>query len=409
MNASNIDILAIDDDKFIQKVIIKSLQSDAISVRTADDGESGIEEAQRHTPDIILLDVEMPGINGYEVCDRLRNLEATSEIPIVFLSSHSSLRERMQGYEVGGDDYLIKPFEKEHLLARINVLVKYHTERMELRKQYELAHKSAMTAMTGSSELGLAIKFMEKSMTYQDVNDLAQGLFETTDQLNIECCMMITDHQEALWYSSESSAISPLEKELIEMCDKEARFLDFGCRTIVNFPRVSLLVRNMPLDDGERYGRIKDLLPILLSAVNTKISALDTQEALTAQSGELLQSFNLIRNSLFNLGTTLVHNRQHSEEIMRKLVEDLNYDFLRMGLEEDQEEYLFKRIDSAIETALVEMDAGREIRNSLTFVLNNLNAVITKQKALLDDYLASINTEATDHDPDIMDDSIELF
>ncbi len=69
--------------------------------------------------------------------------------------------------------------------------------------------------------------------------------------------MVIANNQE-LWYSSES-AVSPLEKELIEMCDKEARFLDFGSRTIVNYPRVSLLVKNMPLDDMKRYGRVKDL------------------------------------------------------------------------------------------------------------------------------------------------------
>lgn len=88
----NIDILAIDDDKFIQKVIIKTLSSSSMSVRTADNGELGIEAAINKPPDIILLDVEMPGINGYEVCDRLRNSNETKEVPIVFLSSHSSLR-----------------------------------------------------------------------------------------------------------------------------------------------------------------------------------------------------------------------------------------------------------------------------------------------------------------------------
>ncbi len=85
---AKIDILAIDDDKFIQKVITKSLTSSSMSVRTANDGEPGIVAAINNKPDIILLDVEMPGINGYEVCDRLRNINETKDIPIVFLSSH---------------------------------------------------------------------------------------------------------------------------------------------------------------------------------------------------------------------------------------------------------------------------------------------------------------------------------
>ncbi len=406
--AIDIDILAIDDDKFIQKVIIKSLQSDSLTVRTASDGESGIEEALRRVPDIILLDVEMPGINGYEVCDRLRNLEPTKDVPIVFLSARSSLRERMQGYEVGGDDYLVKPFEKENLLARVNILVKYNNERQVLQAQYELANKNALTAMTGSSELGLAIRFMEKSLNYSSLSELAQGLFESVNQFNIDCCIMITNDDEELWYSSEKTAISPLEKELIEMCDKESRFIDFGNRTIVNYPHVSLLVKNMPLDDMERYGRIKDLLPILLSVVNSKISNIATQEALIKQSEHLLRSFKMIRGSLFQLGTTLVRNKKVSAETMNKLVQDLNYDFLRMGLEEDQEEYLLTRIDSSIEAASIEMDAGKEIRASLTFILMSLNSVIGKQEALFNAFSDNLAAESAEHSGDL-DDNVELF
>jgi CheY-like chemotaxis protein len=404
---NEIDVLAIDDDKFIQKVIRKALESSGLSVRTADDGESGIKEAIRKLPSIILLDVEMPGINGYEVCDRLRNTEATKEVPIVFLSSHSSLRERLQGYEVGADDYLVKPFEAEHLLARINVLIKYHHERQELRSEFELAQKTAMMALTGSSELGQAMQFLEKSLRYQSVDDLTIGFFESTNRFSLDCCLMIMSNEQYFWYSSDG-AISPLEKELLEMSDRDIRFLDFGCRTIINYPIVSLLIKNMPLDDMERYGRIKDLLPVLLSAVNTKINALGTQEALTQQSLNLLNSFNVIRKNLYYLGSTIVKNRKDSTETMNSMVQNLNYDLLRMGLEEDQEEYLLNRIDSAIEEAMEQMDAGQEIREALTFILSNIKTVMVKQEELLDAYSASLTDESTDQTDD-NDDSVELF
>ena len=405
--SETIDILAIDDDKFVHKMISRALQSENTNIRSAYDGESGIQAAQESPPDIILLDVEMPGIKGYEVCDRLRNIPETEEIPIIFLSSHSSLRERLQGYEVGADDYIIKPFEAEYLLTRINVLIKYYKERQELKSQYELAQKTAMIALTGSSELGQAMQFLEKSLTYQNIEEMAQGLFNCTDIFALDCCLMMISKEEYHWFSSEG-VISPLEKELLEMCDRESRFLDFGSRTIVNYPTASLLIKNMPLDDMERYGRIKDLVPILLAAVNTKINSLATQEALTAQSLNLLDSFKLIRSNLFYLGTTIVKNRKDSTAIMSKLVEDLNYDLLKMGLEEDQEEFLLNRIDTAIDDATIKMDAGREIRMALTFILSNLKNVMEKQESLLEDFKASLAHESTEQEDD-SDDNIELF
>lgn len=405
---TKIDVLVIDDDKFIQKLITKTLTTEMMEVRTADDGESGIEEALSNCPDIIILDIEMPGINGYEVCDRLRNIESTKEIPIIILSSHGSLRERMQGYDVGADDYLVKPFEQENLIARTNVLVKYYSDRKELRQQFELANKSVLTALTDSSELAIAMQFLEKSITYRSINELAQGLFECTEQFSLECCAMILENSHHVWYSSESSAISPLEKDLIEMCDKQARFLDFGNRTIVNYPGISLLVKNMPLDDMDRYDRLRDLLPIILSAVNSKITTIRTEESLTLQSENLIGSFKMIHNSLYYLGTTIVNNRTQSTAMMKKLVQELNIDFLGMGLEEDQEEFLLTRIDTAIDKAIDEMDAGKEIREALTFVRSNLNDVVNDQNVLYQAFKDSLATEVAEQSSDL-DDSVELF
>jgi DNA-binding response OmpR family regulator len=160
--SDKIKVLAIDDDKFIQKVIVKALNSEQIEVISSLDGESAIETVSDTCPDVILLVVEMPGISGYETCEKLRLLPETCNTPIVFLTSHCSLREQMQGYEVGGDDYLVKPFETENLIARIKVLVSYNQERIYLKEQYELAQKTAVTAITGTSELGMAMRFLEK-------------------------------------------------------------------------------------------------------------------------------------------------------------------------------------------------------------------------------------------------------
>ncbi|MBL3598833.1 MAG: response regulator [gamma proteobacterium endosymbiont of Lamellibrachia anaximandri] len=406
MDAS-IDILAIDDDKISRKIIGRTLEAAGMVPRFAENGEEGLAEAQRHIPDIVLLDVEMPGLNGYEVCDRLRHTEVTKNVPVVFLSSHSSLRERMLGYEMGGDDYLVKPFEPENLIARIRVLIKYRDEQQELQAQYELAQKTAFIAMTGTSELGMAVQFVEKSYAYKTYEELADGLFGVMGHLQLECCLMIMDENTPLWFSSEGG-ISPLEKELIEMADKEMRFFDFGANTIVNYPTLSLLVKNMPLDDPERYGQIKDLLPIMLSAANAKNSTISVELALLGQSRDLLRAFGQIRAKLYYLARGMLDKQEESGGLLREMAEHINYDLLRMGLEEDQEEYLLTRIDTAIDEAMERIDSGETIYYTLSNVLASIKGVMQNQEHIVEAFATS---QAVDNDADKKnyEGDIELF
>jgi CheY-like chemotaxis protein len=401
------DILAIDDDKLSQKIISRTLQSGGFDPRLAADGTSGIAEALRKIPDIILLDVEMPGMNGYEVCERLREMQETKDTPIVFLSSHSSIRERMQGYEVGADDYVVKPFEPEHLIARVNVLLKYKEQREELLEQYELARKTALIAMTGTSELGVAMQFLERSYAYTTFEELSRGLFDTTDRLQLNCSLMLSTDYGPLWFSSDGS-IKPLEMEIMEMADKTTRFFDFGSRTIVNYQDISLLIKEMPLDDMERYGRLKDLMPVLLSAVYAKAGILKTEQALEEQSKELLSSFAKIRTSFYYLVKNLLENQSQSTEVLRSMTRELNMDLLRMGLDDDQEEYLLTRIDTAIEKASEQIDAREDIRKTFSVILPKLQSIMLQQEALVEAYNAS-HTAAPLFAQESNDGDIELF
>jgi len=376
-----IDVLAIDDDKIVQKIIRKTLEGEGFAVRSAHDGESGLAAALENPPQIVLLDVEMPGMNGYQVCEQLVERPEFKHVPIVFLSSHSSLHERMLGYEMGADDYMVKPFQGEELSARLKVLLKYAEQQKELHAQVNAANQTAMQALTTTSELGQAMSFMERSLTFNTINEAALGLLEVTSNLALECRLLVTMESCTCWYPSEEE-ISPLEKELIEMSDRNQRFHDFGNSTLVNYPVASLLVTNMPLDDPERYGRIKDLLPLLLSGLSAKIYALATQDALRKHSDELTHSLARIRGSLYALGNSMLENRKQSSATLESMIHGLQDDLLRMGLEEDEEQYLIDRIDQSAENAIEQLDAGTQIGQSFAFVHTNLKKVAIQQREL---------------------------
>jgi sigma-B regulation protein RsbU (phosphoserine phosphatase) len=116
-------VLVVDDVKANVDVLVEALRAE-YKISVALDGESALRIAAKTPPDLVLLDIVMPGIDGYEVCRRLRSAEATREIPVMFLSSLEDVKEKAHGFEVGGNDYVTKPFEMLEVKARVRSLLK---------------------------------------------------------------------------------------------------------------------------------------------------------------------------------------------------------------------------------------------------------------------------------------------
>jgi DNA-binding response OmpR family regulator len=114
-------ILSIDDEPMIVESVSYNLKQEGYETLAAQDGETGLELALAEAPDLILLDLMLPGLNGMEVCRRIRK---TSEIPIIMLTAKEGEIDRILGLELGADDYVVKPFSMRELLARIKSVLK---------------------------------------------------------------------------------------------------------------------------------------------------------------------------------------------------------------------------------------------------------------------------------------------
>lgn len=401
-------ILVVDDDKITHAFIRRALIAEYDIVSTFS-GEQALTELPHAHPDIILLDVEMPGLNGYEICERIKANQDTSEIPIIFLSARGQLRDRMQGFEAGADDYIIKPFQPEDLKAKINVLIQYRLRRKELAMQVEEARKTAFIAISSSSDLGQAITFIEKTHNLNGFDQLANAFFNVTRSMNLKCTLMIKSPEQNQFFSSTHNAVSPIESELVANLSVEKRFFDFGCRTQINYPNICLLIKNMPLDDMERYGRIKDFFPAMLSTADIKITQISAQLALLAQLDETQSAFTKITNILSTIQSELEKNQKQSTKIMRSMLMELDKNLPRMALDEDQEQYILDRVDSAIEEAYLAIANTEEVNTSFRTVLENLNELLGKQQQLQQSFLvANIEEPKPDEDEGYQMD-VELF
>jgi two-component system phosphate regulon response regulator PhoB len=117
-------ILVIDDEPELVKLLDYNLTKAGYLVISARDGESGLAAARKHAPDAIILDIMMPGLDGWEVCKRLRQDPATSVLPLLMLTAKGEEGDRVLGLELGADDYLTKPFGVRELIARVKALLR---------------------------------------------------------------------------------------------------------------------------------------------------------------------------------------------------------------------------------------------------------------------------------------------
>jgi DNA-binding response OmpR family regulator len=114
-------VLVVEDDEEIAQVLQRSLRLEGYEVRVAGDGETALDQSAAFNPDLVILDLGLPKLDGMEVARRLRSAD---DVPILMLTARDALEARVEGLDAGADDYLVKPFERQELLARLRALLR---------------------------------------------------------------------------------------------------------------------------------------------------------------------------------------------------------------------------------------------------------------------------------------------
>jgi two-component system response regulator MprA len=155
-----IAILVVDDDPPILRMLKRTLMAEGYAVESAADGGAALAAVERAVPDVVVLDVAMPGLDGLAVCRRLRR--AGLALPVLLLTARDSVSDRVAGLDAGADDYLVKPFAPEELLARVRALLRRGSEPAEVLAFDDLVFDvRTRTARRGESEIHLSAREAE--------------------------------------------------------------------------------------------------------------------------------------------------------------------------------------------------------------------------------------------------------
>jgi len=173
-------ILIIEDEDSIRQLISYNLLNNNYQVLESEDGLKGLDMAIRENPDLILLDIMLPGIDGFEICRELRN--RGSKIPIIFLTAKSNDLEKVIGLESGADDYMTKPFSIHELMARIKAVLR----RSEMTREIKFITRGDLTIDVERHEVVVGGRIVELSLKeFSLLRTLAEnkGIVMTRDQL----------------------------------------------------------------------------------------------------------------------------------------------------------------------------------------------------------------------------------
>jgi signal transduction histidine kinase len=225
METNHFKILVVDDDP-LNLEILEEILSEKYTVRVAETGEDAIQKLSEFNPDLMLLDIMMPGIDGYEVCRRVRADHRYYLLKIILVSGKSMLEERLHGYEVGADDYIVKPFVDEELEAKIQVFLRLKRSeevdqiKSDLLRVFSHETRTPLNGILLSTELLRSDDSIgdEAKAYIQVIEDSGRRLLEFVKKTTLLC-----DIKSGLKLEKSNNSLNSFLSVAIKSVQKEAK------------------------------------------------------------------------------------------------------------------------------------------------------------------------------------------
>ncbi|MFC6440688.1 PleD family two-component system response regulator [Bowmanella sp. JS7-9] len=369
MDDSRPRILIVDDSTIDIQIILNCLQ-DEYQVTVAKSGEQAMNLLAQMPapPQVILLDVMMPGMSGYETCQQIKQQQDTADVDVIFISANQGADEMLRGYESGGSDYLCKPVIIEEVQQKVRLAVERNKHRVAQSQQAKDYLRTAMTAIHDLGDQGVIIHFLRESFACPSIQDLCRLMHDAIASMQLNASVQIRTPWETYHYMGDESP-PPLEVELLKKLRDSGRINQVGRRLIMNHDAVSLLIKNMPVDDEDRCGRIRDHLALLLDGAVSRFETLLVHT-------EILSILQDIQDSMTTMHYQQNKNKQRSIEIMDALTQDIHKIVVNEHMTEQQEQTLLDTIERHSDEIFQAYEEGLQMDEQFSHIVNHLQRAI---------------------------------
>ena len=369
-------ILIVDDDPMVAGMLGVALASAGHEVVEAHSGEEALarlaDTGGGPLPDIVFLDIEMgSGIDGYETCRRLRAAELTSELPVIFLSGHDELDDRLRAYDAGGSDFMAKPFVPLEVLRKARLAIGHKRRRDASAAESRSSSDTAMTALTSLGDTEVTLKFSRGALGCRSLRALATLTIESMASFGLNCQVQLRTPTTTLTQTPLGPA-SPLEESVIERSKDMGRMFSFGSRYIVNYDNVSLLVTNMPVADEHLCGRIRDQAATITEAAELAVENINLRSEAVSRADELRSLAEVSRMAVEELRVSYRELQVATRVELETMTHTIEGLYVHLGLTNRQEFTISDTVRGAVDRVLTLFEDSSKLDSNFAVIVEGL-------------------------------------
>lgn len=369
-------ILIVDDDPIAAGMLGVSLATAGHTITEVYAGEEALAQLaeldRARLPEMVFLDIEMGmGIDGYETCRRLKADAATGDLPVIFLSGHDGLEDRLRAYDAGGDDFLAKPFVPDEVLRKADAALRHRRRLLATAGDGQQSFATAMTALTTLGESGVALKFSRGALGCRSQKSLAELAIESMGALGVTCHVQIRLPEETLTLTPNGPA-SPLEESVFEKMSSMDRIFSFKNRMIVNYPRLSILATDMPVAEEDLCGRIRDHAAMIAEAAELAVDNIHLRTETARRADDLRSLSEASRTAIEALRTTYRDLQYATRLELESMTDSIEKMYVRLGLSDAQELAVSDTVRGAVERVLALFERSSALDANFAHIVEGL-------------------------------------
>ncbi len=328
---------------------------------------------------LIVLDFIQSGPEALALIQRIRSEHGCDQVPIIVLHGEALEHTSVQAFEMGCDDIIDMQATEEEIALRCEKLIFNKIANDQLQAQVKQATELAFIAMSDTSDLGINIQFLLEVHQCNNLDELGMRLLQAVNAYGLKASVQLRSEMGVK--NMEVSGMSrELESKLMWELQNDGRYIDFGKRSVMNYEQVSVLVKDMPVDDAKKYGALKDNLFSLLQGADARLKALENVQQVQDQQ-QMVRSLSLkMQTMMEEIDSGYQDVMRSIADVVENMSDSISEIIVNLALHEEQEKALEKVMEYGIQTTNGIFSKGLQLDENFHNVIKELGVFLSNDK-----------------------------